>query len=66
MPGHKKYLVLINYGAYEGWKIFKETDDWQEAVKFREDARSCGGNEVIICAYCPLVVLDGRNAGQYL
>ena len=63
MPEHKKYLVLINYGSYEGWKIHGETDDWQEAVNLREEARSFGGSEVIICAYCPLVVLDGREAG---
>lgn len=56
----KKYLVFINYGDYEGWKLQTETDDWQEAVETWDYMRSTG-SECIITAYCPLIILDGRE-----
>lgn len=64
MNAHKKYLVMIDYGIYDGWKIHAETDEWAEAVKLRNEACSFGVNEVIIVAFCPLVVLDGRDESK--
>jgi len=59
MRDYKRYLILTFYGS-EGWSISAETNEWEEAIKAREEARSLGGNEVIIVEHCPLVVLDGR------
>jgi hypothetical protein len=53
---HKKYIVFVDYGT-EGWQIYHETDDWNEAVWKRENARDNGGNEVIVVEYCEFVVI---------
>jgi len=61
MKDHKNYLILVNYGTYEGWRIFTEVDEWEQAVKELQPALSIGNHEVIIVEYCPLVVLRGRK-----
>lgn len=58
---HKKYIVFINYGAYEGRHIHGEADTWQEAVALREEARINSIYETIICEYIPLLMIDGRS-----
>lgn len=58
---HKKYIVFIDYGSFEGWRIQGEADTWEEAIALREQAHSYGAGEVIVCEYIPLLMLDGRR-----
>jgi len=44
----KRYIVMTNYGAYEGWKISGQTDDFQSAVDIREEYMWLGNSEVVI------------------
>lgn len=44
----KKYVVMTNYGMYEGWAISGEADEFDEAVKIREKYLSNGNSEVMI------------------
>jgi len=43
----KKYVVMIDYGDYEGWKIQGDTNDLDEAITMRESVLHYG-NEVAI------------------
>lgn len=58
---HKKYIIFIDYGTLEGWRIWGETDTWEKAVALRDEARANGGHETIICEFVPLLVIDGRS-----
>lgn len=58
---HKRFVVFVNYGL-EGWKIHEQTDDAQEALKFRDQAMSCGNEEVVIFSPAQFAVyLVDRN-----
>lgn len=55
-PLHKCYIVWINWGAYEGWKIGAEADTWddaQEAYLTCLDHRGGSWRDVLITEYCP-------------
>jgi hypothetical protein len=38
----KKYVVMTDYGPYEGWAISGDSDEFSEAVKIREASLGCG------------------------
>lgn len=42
------YIVFVNHGVYEGWKLFAKVDTFAEAFVKREEALSEGNYEVII------------------
>lgn len=41
------YTIFVNYGT-EGWKVFNQTNSFDSAAKYREDAMKLGNNEVFI------------------
>ncbi len=43
----KQYVVFVNYGL-EGWKIWEQSDSFEEAIKAREAALSNGNFDVVI------------------
>lgn len=59
----EKYWILTNYDM-EGWKITLKTDDWNEAVKAREESLLNGNFEVVIVQPIPLIIKDGRYEGN--
>lgn len=57
----KKYVVMVNYGVYEGWKIQDEMDDFQAAVRLRD---TCAGysQEVVIFKPVELIVTEKMDS----
>ena len=43
----KKYLVLVDYGT-EGWSIFHDSDDWEDAVEMYINAEITGNQRLIV------------------
>jgi hypothetical protein len=43
----KKFVVMVNYYS-EGWSIAGQTDQFDEAVRIREEKMCCGNSEVVI------------------
>ena len=60
----KRYVVFINYGAYEGWKIWLHTDSFNEAVAAREEAMGNGNSEVRIFTPVEIVTLERIDSRQ--
>lgn len=42
------YLVFVDYGTFEGWKIHSGHDMFHQAIKAREEAMSLGNRNVLI------------------
>lgn len=58
----EKYVVMTNYGDYEGWKIEGQTVSFEQAIIIRENCLSLGLHEVIIFTpvkYIVTEVVDG-------
>ncbi len=50
----KTYVVMVNWGGYEGWRVEYETDDFRTAWGLREQFRtSSGGCSVVILTPVP-------------
>lgn len=59
----KQYVVMHDYGAYEGWKIQAECDTLLDAVEAREaDIKNCGGTSEI---FEHLHVMSAYSAANY-
>jgi len=45
----KNYVVMVDFGSYEGWKIVEETETFEDAVLARDYAmRNSGGCNAVI------------------
>ena len=50
----KRYVVMHDYGAHEGWKIVAECDTVLEAAQMREADIASGGGTVEIFEHIPI------------
>lgn len=55
----KKYLIFVNYYS-DGWKIWSETDDFDEAIKIRDEIMGLGNPEVIIVKPVILEIIEKK------
>jgi hypothetical protein len=39
----KRYIVMKDYGSYEGWSVQAECDTWAEAIEAHRQALEDGG-----------------------
>ena len=51
----KRYVVMHNYGAYEGWKLVSEHDGIWDAVMAREADVTNGGGQCEIFQWEPVM-----------
>lgn len=54
----KNYVVMTNYGAYEGWKIGFESDKLPEAFEKLKEFLNSGIGETVIFRPLELSVVD--------
>lgn len=60
MSDFKRYIVFIDYGS-EGWKIFLQSDSFEEAISARDTALSQGNTTVKILRDVRWTCLEERN-----
>ncbi len=59
----KKYVVMHDWGCYEGWKIVAEADELADAVQMREKEIESGiGGLTVIFQYLPPVEAYSHEA----
>lgn len=54
---NKKYVIMINYGIYEGWAIHEQTDELATAILLKDQAARYG-QEVVIVKPVKLVITE--------